>query len=101
MPPLKRILFWSVGPSPKEFLFALLVLEIGVLFILCWHSLIGWITGTLSPIFALFLALDAVRVWHVLSLPGRIVTALFILLLGMLTWGVLIMAADALYPARF
>ncbi len=95
----KRFLLLQIGPSPWEFLLALLTLVWGVVGGLGSLNPACQTLGMVSPIVALCLALDAVRVWHLLSMPGKVVSSLFILLLGTMAWDTLAEAAQALFPA--
>ncbi len=97
---LKRFLLLQIGPSPWEFLLAFLVLVCGVYCFFGWPDPMYLTLGRMLPIVALFLALDAVRAWHLLPVPGRIVAALFILLLGTTVWDTLAEVAHILFSAR-
>lgn len=96
----RRLLLLRIGPSLWEFWLALAVLTGGVLGGMGSLNPAYQILGMVSPIAALFLALDAVRVWHLLSVRGKVITTLFILLLGDMAWETLTEAADVVLSAR-
>lgn len=89
-----------IGPSLWEFWLALAVFLWGVLGGLGSLNPAYNTWGMVSPIVALALALDGVRVWHLLSVRGKVITTLFILLLGDMAWETLTEAADVVLSAR-
>lgn len=96
----RRLLTTHIGPSLWEFWLALAVLTWGVLGGIGSLNPAYQTLGMVSPVVALALALDAVRVWHLMSVRGKVITTLFILLLGDMAWETLAEAAQAALSDR-
>lgn len=96
---LKRLLLLQIGPSPWEFLLALLALVCGMYCFFGWPDPGSLTAGRMLFVAAFFLALDGLRTGRLLPLPGRIAACLFVLYLGITAWGVLAEAAQSLSSA--
>lgn len=95
----RRLLLLRIGPSLWEFWLALAVFLWGVLGGLGSLNPAYNTWGMVSPIVALALALDGVRVWHLLSIRGRIAVALLVLITADMAWNTLVEVGHILSSA--